>query len=187
MSEDKSILKQLDDFNKILDDLENIEVELAEEDRALILLAALPKSMENFKDTLLFGSRETISLEDVQMALKCKELQKNAEAGLSSKAGEGLHIKKDNNQKKQTKKPQPKGNQKYEKKSGEGPSNPDLKCFHRQEPGHFKKQCIKWQQMMAKYAQEDAKKAGKSQVNQTSTLPETSYDPCESLCITVIE
>lgn len=90
MAEEKSILKQVDEFNKLIDDLENIEVQFTEEDKALILLSSLPKSFENFKDTLLFGSRQTITLEEVQMALKCKDLQKTSGNVQSQANGEGL-------------------------------------------------------------------------------------------------
>jgi len=46
MVESKAIMEQLKQFNKILDDLENIEVQFEDEDKAIILLCALPKSFE---------------------------------------------------------------------------------------------------------------------------------------------
>jgi len=36
-------MEQLTEFNKILDDLENIEVHLEDEDKTILLLCALPR------------------------------------------------------------------------------------------------------------------------------------------------
>ena len=47
MIESRTVTEQLVDFNKILDDLENIEVKLEEEDKALLLMNSLPKSFEH--------------------------------------------------------------------------------------------------------------------------------------------
>lgn len=99
MIDEKPVLEQLDEFNKILDDLENIEIKLAEEDKALIQLSALPKSFENFNDTILFGRQESVNLEDVQIALKFKELQKVSDQNQTS-IGEGLIVKNNLHKKK---------------------------------------------------------------------------------------
>ena len=64
MIESRTATEQLNDFNKILDDLENIEVKLKEEDKALLLLNSLPKSFEHFKDEILFGKDQDITLEE---------------------------------------------------------------------------------------------------------------------------
>lgn len=42
MGDEKSVSEQIDEFNKIVDDLENIEVTLDDEDRALMLLNSIP-------------------------------------------------------------------------------------------------------------------------------------------------
>ncbi|KAL8503329.1 hypothetical protein ACS0TY_022168 [Phlomoides rotata] len=178
MVEEKSILKQVGEFNKLLDDFQNIEVQLDEEDNALLLLSSLPKSLDNFKDTLLFGSRDTITLDQVEAALKCKDLQKATVNGSSQGNAESLHIKKGSTARSQFKKSSFKGNQKADKKSG----NSDMKCFQCQESGHVKKQCPKWQEKMTKYAAEDAKEAQKSQANQVAQ--DAGYESCEALCIT---
>ena len=65
MGEDKMILDQIDEFNNILDDLENIDVKLENEDKALILLNALPKTYKHFKDAMLYGRAQMITLEEV--------------------------------------------------------------------------------------------------------------------------
>jgi len=55
MVESKSITEQLMEFNKIVYDLANIEVNMEDRDKALLLLCSLPKSFENFKDVILYG------------------------------------------------------------------------------------------------------------------------------------
>ncbi|CAJ2630319.1 unnamed protein product [Trifolium pratense] len=55
MVENKPVVEQLSEFNKIIDDLANIDVNLEDEDKAFHLLCALPKSLENLKDALLYG------------------------------------------------------------------------------------------------------------------------------------
>jgi len=57
MVESKAIVEQIMEFNKILDDLENIEVHLEDEDKDILLLCALPRSFESFKDTMLYGKK----------------------------------------------------------------------------------------------------------------------------------
>ena len=73
MQEDRTVESQVDFFNKLILDLENIDVTIDDEDQALLLLCALPKSFSHFKETLLYG-RESLSLIEVQSALNSKEL-----------------------------------------------------------------------------------------------------------------
>ncbi|KAH9782991.1 hypothetical protein KPL71_009148 [Citrus sinensis] len=73
---DGTILKDhLDEFNKLILDLENVNIDLEDEDRALILLSSLPDSYEHFVDTLLYG-RQTLTLKDVKNALESKDLKR---------------------------------------------------------------------------------------------------------------
>ena len=72
--EGKGISEQLEDFAKALDDLENIDIEIKDEDKAIILLNALPKSFEQLKDAMLYWMENTITYEQVQVALKTKEI-----------------------------------------------------------------------------------------------------------------
>lgn len=88
MHEDRSVGEQLDLFNKLILDLENIDVTIDDEDQALLLLCSLPKSYSHFKETLLFG-RDSVSLDEVQAALNSKELNERKEKK-SSTSGEGL-------------------------------------------------------------------------------------------------
>jgi hypothetical protein len=81
------------EFNKILDDLENIEVHLEDEDedKAILLLCALPRSFESFKDTMLYGKEGIVTLEEVQAALRTKELTKSKDLRVDENS-EGLSV-----------------------------------------------------------------------------------------------
>ncbi|CAJ2653064.1 unnamed protein product [Trifolium pratense] len=92
MVENKPVVEQLSEFNKIIDDLANIDVNLEDEDKAFHLLCALPKSLENLKDALLYGKEGTITLDEVQSALRTKELTKLRDLRVDDSAG-GLNIK----------------------------------------------------------------------------------------------
>ncbi|GKE30618.1 retrovirus-related pol polyprotein from transposon TNT 1-94, partial [Tanacetum coccineum] len=55
----RKIFEHIDEFNKIVLDLANIEVKFEDEDLALLLLTYLPPSYEHFVDTLLYGRGRT--------------------------------------------------------------------------------------------------------------------------------
>ncbi|GKC83993.1 retrovirus-related pol polyprotein from transposon TNT 1-94 [Tanacetum coccineum] len=71
------ISEHIDEFNKIVLDLANIEVKFKDEDLALLLLTSLPASYEHFVDTLLYG-REDLTLEDVMATLNSKEIKERS-------------------------------------------------------------------------------------------------------------
>ncbi|MCI36216.1 cytochrome P450, partial [Trifolium medium] len=79
MVDNKPVVEQLAEFNKIIDDLANIDVNLEDED----------KSLENFKDALLYGKEGTITLDKVQSALRTKELSKFRDLKIENDSGEG--------------------------------------------------------------------------------------------------
>ncbi|KAH1249995.1 Retrovirus-related Pol polyprotein from transposon TNT 1-94 [Glycine max] len=74
MTEERMLSDQIDDINKILDDIENLDVKMEDEDKALMLLHGLPSSYEHFKDAILFGRDQTITLEEVQSSIQTKEM-----------------------------------------------------------------------------------------------------------------
>ncbi|KAL8544381.1 hypothetical protein ACS0TY_004791 [Phlomoides rotata] len=88
MSEDKNLSEQLDTFNRYVDDLEDLDVKLEDEDKALMLLNALPRSLENFKDAVLFGSQDGVSYDGVLAAVKTKILRVQ---GRDAKADKKAH------------------------------------------------------------------------------------------------
>jgi len=63
MSSENAISEQLDEINKLITNLENIDVQIGDEDQALLLLYSWPKVQDHFKETLLYGSK-ILSLEE---------------------------------------------------------------------------------------------------------------------------
>lgn len=55
ISSGRSLKYHIDEFNKILLDLENIDMEIDDEDNAIIFLSSLPTTYEHFVDTLVFA------------------------------------------------------------------------------------------------------------------------------------
>ncbi|GJY89686.1 hypothetical protein Tco_0504882 [Tanacetum coccineum] len=85
----RKISEHIDEFNKIVLDLANIEVKFEDEDLALLLLTSLPASYEHFVDTLLYG-RESLTLEDVMATLNSKKIKERSKA--KGGDGEGLYM-----------------------------------------------------------------------------------------------
>ncbi|KAL8473574.1 hypothetical protein ACS0TY_030419 [Phlomoides rotata] len=85
MSEDKGLSEQLDTFNRYVDDL---DVKLEDDDKALMLLNALHRSLENFKDAVLFGRQDEVSYDHVLAAVKTKILRVQ---GRDAKADKKAH------------------------------------------------------------------------------------------------
>ncbi|KAC9819660.1 hypothetical protein E3N88_45208 [Mikania micrantha] len=98
MSSGKSIEDHTDEFNKLILDLENIEIVLDEEDQAIIFLTSLPQHYDHFVDTLLYG-RESLTMEEVLSALNSRELKKRSD--LKDEGGEGLFVRGRSDQREQ--------------------------------------------------------------------------------------
>nr|GEW85876.1 retrovirus-related Pol polyprotein from transposon TNT 1-94 [Tanacetum cinerariifolium] len=75
-----------------LKNLNNTDVRIEYEDRALILLYSLPKSYEHLVTTLLYGN-ETISIEDVKSALSSSKLRKKVSADYVDESANGLMVR----------------------------------------------------------------------------------------------
>jgi len=76
MAEKRILSDQIADFNKILDDLVKLEVNMEDEEKALMLLNELLSNYEHFKDVMLFRRDQTITLEEVQSSIRTKEMQR---------------------------------------------------------------------------------------------------------------
>ncbi|GJZ52045.1 hypothetical protein Tco_0606560 [Tanacetum coccineum] len=86
----------IDEFNKLILHLANIDIEIEDEDQALMLLTSLSSSYKNFVKKLLYR-RESLTMKDVLATLNSKELKKRTE-GTKEEAGDGLymsHLKRD--------------------------------------------------------------------------------------------
>ena len=79
----------LDEINKILLDLKNIDVKIEEDDQAFFLLYSLPP-FENFVNNMLYG-RDTLSLEDVKSSLHSKELRQSISGSEAQEEGLFVH------------------------------------------------------------------------------------------------
>ncbi|GKA24488.1 hypothetical protein Tco_0710521 [Tanacetum coccineum] len=91
MSPGMKLGDHIDEFNKLILDLANIDIEIEDEDQALMLLTSLPSSYDNFVKTLLYG-RESLITEDVLATLNSRELKKRIE-GAKEEAGDGLYVR----------------------------------------------------------------------------------------------
>ncbi|GJR11245.1 hypothetical protein Tco_0793897 [Tanacetum coccineum] len=91
MSPGTKLGDHIDEFNKLILDLANIDIEIEDKDQALMLLTSLPSSYENFVETLLYG-RETLTMEDVLETLNSRELKKRTE-GTKEETGDGLYVR----------------------------------------------------------------------------------------------
>nr|GEX33352.1 zinc finger, CCHC-type [Tanacetum cinerariifolium] len=58
MHSGKKLSKHTYEFNKLIGDLANIDVDIDDEDQAIILLTSLPSSYDNFVETLLYGRED---------------------------------------------------------------------------------------------------------------------------------
>uniref|UniRef100_A0A803P7J2 Integrase catalytic domain-containing protein n=1 Tax=Cannabis sativa TaxID=3483 RepID=A0A803P7J2_CANSA len=93
MMPEKDIEDHLDDFNKVILDLENIGIKVEDEDQVIIVLNSLPtESYEHFVDTMIYG-KDSLTLEEVQSALMSKEIKRKSELKEES-TGDGLLIRK---------------------------------------------------------------------------------------------
>ncbi|GJU64355.1 hypothetical protein Tco_1246190 [Tanacetum coccineum] len=75
MSPGMKLADHIDEFNKFILDLTNIDIEIEDEDQALMLLASLTSSYENVVETLLYG-RGSLTMEDLLATLISRELKK---------------------------------------------------------------------------------------------------------------
>ncbi|MBA0868109.1 hypothetical protein Goshw_008933 [Gossypium schwendimanii] len=84
MNEGELLRDHINQFITLLNDVKNVEVQIDEEDQALLLLCSLPLSYKHFKKTLIYG-RDKLSFEDVKGHLLSREKLDN-KFGLDSKA-----------------------------------------------------------------------------------------------------
>ncbi|KAL8464383.1 hypothetical protein ACS0TY_034056 [Phlomoides rotata] len=144
MLEDKNLSEQLNTFNRYVDDLEDLDVKLEDDDNALMLLNALPRSLENFKDVVLFGRQDQVSYDGVLAVVKTKILRVHGRDFKAEKkthdSAESLNVKFKNGGKKSIK---GKGGQ-FDK--GKGKSKEDgfvekRKCYTCNKAGHLRRNC----------------------------------------------
>ncbi|GJZ55954.1 retrovirus-related pol polyprotein from transposon TNT 1-94 [Tanacetum coccineum] len=127
----RKISEHIDESNKIVLDLANIEVKFEDEDLALLLLTSLPVSYEHFVDTLLYG-RGALTLEDVMATLNSKEIKERSKA--KGDDGEGLYVRGRTDHRDSH---QSRGKSRSKSRGGR------LKCYICQSEDHLKRNCPK--------------------------------------------
>ncbi|KAL8515588.1 hypothetical protein ACS0TY_014326 [Phlomoides rotata] len=143
MSDGKDLNEQLDIFNKYIDDLEDLDVKMDDDDKALMLLNVLPKSLDSFKDSVLFGNQDGVSYDTVLTAVKTKILRvQGRDVKAEKKAhdpAESLNIKFKKGKKFQNGKGGRLDNGKN--KSKDSGFVERRKCYNCNKIGHLKKDC----------------------------------------------
>ncbi|GJS57082.1 zinc finger, CCHC-type containing protein [Tanacetum coccineum] len=132
MSPGTKLGDHIDEFNKLILDLANIDIEIEDEDQALMLLTSLPSSYENFVETLLYG-RESLTMEDVLATLNSRELKKRTE-GTKEETGDGLYVRGRSDH---SGKAHSGGSSRFKSRGGTS----KLKCFICHSEGHLKRDC----------------------------------------------
>ncbi|GJY86231.1 retrovirus-related pol polyprotein from transposon TNT 1-94 [Tanacetum coccineum] len=132
MSPGTKLSDHIDEFNKLILDLANIDIEIEDEDQALMLLTSLPSSYENFVETLLYG-RESLTMEDVLATLNSREWKKKTK-GTKEETGDGLYVTGRSNH---SGKAHFGGSSRFKSRGRTG----KLKCFICHSKGHLKRDC----------------------------------------------
>ena len=94
-----SMSQHLNDYNKILADLQNLEVDISSEDKALLLLNSLPDNYDHLITALLYGKDE-IKFDDVSNALTNNEYRMKDKQVQRDTMIEALIVKEMSNDKK---------------------------------------------------------------------------------------
>lgn len=71
MSESMTMEENVNDFFKLISDLENVKVTVPDEDQAIVLLMSLPKQFDQLKETLKYG-KTTLALYEITGAIRSK-------------------------------------------------------------------------------------------------------------------
>ncbi|GJS00595.1 retrovirus-related pol polyprotein from transposon TNT 1-94 [Tanacetum coccineum] len=160
------ISEHIDEFNKIVLDLANIEVKFEDEDLALLLLTSLPASYEHFVDTLLYG-REALTLEDVMATLNSKEIKERSKA--KGDDGEGLYVRGRTDRRDSR---QSRGKSRSKSRGGR------LKCYICQSEDHLKRNCSK---------NNRKKSTGYVKKDEQPSSSGSTYDDCEVMMVMITQ
>ncbi|KAM1047413.1 hypothetical protein ACFX2C_026771 [Malus domestica] len=137
--EGTKMIRHLDVFNKLITDLLNLDEDIKDEDKALILLNSLPDSYEHFVTTIMHG-KETVKFEDVSNALMNYEMRhrdKNYDSTSEALFVRGRSSERRSSSSRKKSQSRPRGNSK-----GRKPLERD-ECAFCHNKGHWKKDCPK--------------------------------------------
>jgi len=100
LKEGLSIAEHISDYTKLLIDLVNVNVDIEEEDKAVILLNSLPDSEYETFVLILITRRQSLHYNDVSAALINYEvIRKDKQSSSSNTSTETLVVNKSSNQK----------------------------------------------------------------------------------------
>lgn len=94
-----SLSEHLNDYNKILADLQNLDVKINDEDKTVLFLNSLPDTYDHLTTTLLYGKDE-IKFDDVCNALINNEFQKKDQQVHSDSTSKALTVRGRSNDRK---------------------------------------------------------------------------------------
>ena len=144
-----SMIEHLDDYNKILADLQNLDVEISDEDKALLLLNSLPDTYEHLTTTMLYGKDE-VKFIDVSNALVNNEYRKKDQFDHRDTTSEALTVARGRTNNRRSEVPSERGKSRSKsrgasrsKPKGESSFRRPAKdeCAYCHQKGHWKKNC----------------------------------------------
>lgn len=140
MSESISIEENVNDFFKLISDLENVKVSVPEEDQAIVLLMSLPRQFDQLKETLKY-CKTTLALEEITGAIRSKTLELGVNGKALKSNSEALSVQERGRSEGRTRQSE-KGKHKSRSKSRGAAKT----CWICGKEGHFKKQCFVWKE-----------------------------------------
>lgn len=78
MEDAKHLKKDMDELNKIILNLKNMDVKIEEENHVIILFSSLLKNYEHIVDTMLYG-KKILTMTKVNIVLMSKEIRRKSE------------------------------------------------------------------------------------------------------------
>ena len=82
----------MNDYNKIIVDLQNLDVEILDKDKAILLLNYLPNTYDDLI-TMLWYRKNEIKFDDVSNVLTNNEYRRKDKQARKDSSGEALSIK----------------------------------------------------------------------------------------------
>ena len=131
MTKTTYVKEHVDNFNRIIINLQTVGVKIEDDDQAIILLCSLRNSYENFVDIMLHG-RDTLSISDVKDVLHSKELKRRVSGSIESNSYSSLIITRGMSK-------EMNGGSKMKSRSKS--KSRGSQCYHCKELGHIRHDC----------------------------------------------